>query len=52
VFSNRNRDELLKWLDDIEQAVPEDHRRLVEEVYGSDWLEPYREMFGSDESTL
>jgi hypothetical protein len=45
VFSTRTRGELLEWLAELDEAVTEAHLKLVEQVYGPDWLRPYREIF-------
>lgn len=42
IFSLASRDELLDWLDGIEDTSPPDHVKLVERVYGPSWLKPRR----------
>ena len=48
-FSRSNRDDLLSYLDDLEASVAPEHRDLVFEVYGENWLEPYETLFAADE---
>jgi hypothetical protein len=49
IFSGRSRDELLEWLDELENSVEHEHIKLVERVYGPGWLTPFREIFtGAD----
>jgi hypothetical protein len=50
VFTPASREELLAWLRSIEEVVPLDHRELVECVYGSSWLRPYRSIFEPGEA--
>lgn len=50
IFSQDNKDEFLKYLDEIEKSLSEKHLNKVKEVYGEKWLTPYVEMF-SVEST-
>jgi len=45
VFSTRNREKLLDWLDEIEAVADPEHLALVEEVYGPSWPAPYTTMF-------
>lgn len=45
VFSPRNKDEFLEFLDSIEKSASTEHLQLVEQVYGPDWAEPYTTMF-------
>ena len=42
VFSTRNRDEFLAYLEDMEAVVPDDHVDLVRKTYGDSWLTGYR----------
>jgi len=48
VFSMADKNQLLDYLDDIHDRIPEDHLRVVEEVYGSDWPEPFTAMYETD----
>lgn len=41
VFSLTNKDEFLRYLDDIKSAAPKEHLNKVEEVYGPDWGKPF-----------
>jgi len=52
VFSTRNRDELLDWLGEIEAAADPQHLALVEDVYGSNWPEPFTTMFEAGKGML
>jgi hypothetical protein len=45
VFSANRRDEFLAYLDELRAAVPEEHVRLVSEVYGEGWLQPFAGAF-------
>jgi transcription elongation factor Elf1 len=49
-FSEASRDELLRWLDELEGSVPQAHRELIEEVYGEGWLEPYTGIFADQDA--
>jgi hypothetical protein len=42
LFSTDSRDELLKWLDDLEASATPDHVATVRNVCGPGWLEPIR----------
>ena len=44
VFSNRNRDEFLQYLDEVANEASDEHRELVAEIYGERWLVPYTEI--------
>jgi hypothetical protein len=48
VFSPNTQEEFLDYLKGIKQSASEDHLRLIEEVYGSDWQKPYTTIFSSD----
>lgn len=41
VFSNRTRNQFLRFLDDLRDEVPPEHSEQVVQVYGDGWLEPY-----------
>ena len=45
IFSQDNKDEFLKYLDEIEKSVSKKHLKKVKEVYGEKWLTPYTDMF-------
>ncbi len=45
VYSLSNKEEFLKYLDEIRQSVPEEHIKAVNEVYGADWAKPYWKIF-------
>ena len=44
-FSARTWEDFLAFLDSIEAACSEDHRRLVREVYGDDWEKPFETLY-------
>lgn len=50
VFSPNTQEEFLDYLKGIKQSASEDHLRLIDEVYGSDWQKPYTTIFTSDEA--
>lgn len=41
IFAQRTRDDFLHYLRALESAAPAEHVALVEEVYGTSWLDPY-----------
>jgi len=45
VFSLKNKEEFLKYLEQIKYSAPEEHMKAVEEVYGSNWAKPYWGIF-------
>jgi hypothetical protein len=45
VFSIANRDEFMRFLDEIEQEAPPGHRELVVRVYGEQRLEPFVRLY-------
>ncbi len=45
VFSLNIKEEFLQYLKDIRNEASAEHLQLVEEVYGKDWLTPYRTMY-------
>lgn len=45
VFSTRTRGDLLEWLLELERGIPAHHHDLIAEVYGEDWLKPFREIY-------
>ena len=50
IFSLRNKEDFLAYLDGIEHGASADHQRLLNEVYGESYLRPYTELFsGSKE---
>ena len=48
VFSQDNKEEFLKYLDEIYGSLSKKHINKVKEVYGEKWLTPYVEMFSAD----
>jgi Zn ribbon nucleic-acid-binding protein len=42
IFSNRNRDEFLDYLRELEAGLDPSHRELVIETYGQSWLSGFR----------
>jgi hypothetical protein len=45
IFSSKTGEAFLGYLSDIETAAGADHTALIENVYGSGWSVPYRELF-------
>jgi len=45
VFSLSNKEEFLKYLDEIRQSASEEHMKAVKEVYGPNWEKPYWGIF-------
>lgn len=45
IFSPRNRDQFMNYLDEIENSASKDHLKLVDEVYGDKWVQPFLGMF-------
>lgn len=45
VFSLKNRDEFLAWLDAVEKEATPEHLALVAEIYGEDWPTPFTSMY-------
>ena len=45
VFSASNIREFMDFLDGIEKGASEEHLKAVEEVYGTDWRDPYLTMY-------
>jgi hypothetical protein len=45
VFSTASRNDLVEWLDDLENSIDSDHRALVASVYGEAGIKPYSTMF-------
>ena len=45
IFSPKNKEEFLAYLDQIRQSTSEAHLKVVEEVYGSNWVKPYWGIF-------
>jgi len=45
VYSLSNKEEFLKYLEEIRQSASEEHIKAVNEVYGTDWAKPYWEIF-------
>lgn len=46
VYSADNKDDLLKYLDELLASCPKDHADLVNKVYGEDWTKPYESILG------
>ncbi|MDD4027120.1 MAG: hypothetical protein PHO75_02930 [Candidatus Shapirobacteria bacterium] len=44
-FSVNNKEDFLKYLQSILDDCPKEHLKLIDEVYGNDWGEPFIEMF-------
>mgnify|MGYP001614339126 CR=1 FL=1 len=45
IFSLSNKNEFLRYLDEIKTTASREHIKAVEEVYGVDWAKPYWEIF-------
>ncbi|MHB1167511.1 MAG: hypothetical protein ACYC3E_01195 [Carboxydocellales bacterium] len=45
LYSLRNKEELLKYLDDIEESASKEHLDRVFEVYGEDWGKPFLTLY-------
>lgn len=45
VYSLSNKEEFLKYLEEIRQSASEEHIKAVNEVYGTDWAKPYWRIF-------
>ena len=41
IFSLRNQEQFLEFLDNVEQEAHPIHLTTVTEVYGKDWAQPY-----------
>lgn len=44
-YSVNNKEDFLKYLQSILDNCPKQHLKLIDEVYGKDWGEPFVEMF-------
>lgn len=45
LFSLRNKDDFIAYLDQIERDCPKEHFDKIREVYGESWEEPYETMY-------
>lgn len=45
IFSASNKEDFMKYLDDIEKSASKKHLELVDHVYGKNWAEPYWTMY-------
>lgn len=45
ILSLADKDEIIQFLDDLEKTAKPEHLKLVEEVYGKDWVKPYWTMY-------
>jgi len=45
IYSTSNKKEFMAYLDDIEKSASKEHLKLVADVYGEDWTEPYWNMY-------
>lgn len=45
LFSPKNRNEFLNYLDEIEASLKSEHCRKVESLFGKDWAKPYYNIF-------
>ena len=45
IFSQDNKEEFLKYLEEIESSISTKHLEKVKEVYGKNWPKPYTDMF-------
>lgn len=48
IFAQDNKEEFLKYLEEIEKSISKKHLEKVKEVYGENWLTPYTDMFSSE----
>ena len=45
IFSASNKKEFMEYLDSIEKGATKDHLKLINDVYGENWAEPYWAMY-------
>lgn len=45
IYSLNTKDDFMRYLDDIESSASTMHLNEVRNVYGDDWLKPFREMY-------
>lgn len=45
IFSASNKKEFMEYLDSIEKGASKDHLKLISDVYGENWAEPYWAMY-------
>lgn len=45
IFSAKNLDAFFEYLDKIEEEMTEEHREKVYEVYGKDYIKPFKELY-------
>ena len=45
IFAQDNKEEFLKYLEEIEKSISQKHLEKVKEVYGENWSVPYTDMF-------
>jgi len=45
IFSLTNKEDFLKYLNDIENNTPKDHFDQIEKIYGKTWREPYLTLY-------
>lgn len=50
IFSFSNKEEFLRYLDDIKSSASKGHVEKVKEVYGENWGKPFLEMYGKSVS--
>ena len=47
LFSLRNKEALLEYLDSIKAGMTAEHLQIVDGIYGEGWTEPYTTVFGA-----
>lgn len=45
IFSALNKEEFMEYLDSIEKGASKDHLKLISDIYGENWAEPYWTMY-------
>jgi len=48
LFSQSNKQEFLDYLQEIHTSMSEEHRHVIQGVYGEDWATPYTNLYQSE----
>ena len=45
IFSMKNRNRFIEYLEKIKQEIPNEHIKIIHEVYGENWIKPFTQMY-------
>jgi len=52
LFSMRNKEYFIEYLEKLKDEIPDEHIKIIHEVYGESWIKPFTSMYQSENKNL